>query len=263
MEKQIDIIKTFLADKLVDSGAEGYVVGISGGVDSALAATLAVEAVGKEKVIGIMMPFRTSSLESVTDAEELVGNLGIEHRKIDISPMIDAYYPNITKELRLRAGNKMARERMSILFDIASETRRLVLGTGNRTEICLGYTTWFGDAACSVNPIGQLYKWEIFALAAKLDVPQSIRKKTPSADLWANQTDEDEIGLSYETIDKLLGRIVDDGVCSIAALKSEGFNEPDIIKVVTLMNRNAFKRKIPDIASLGRAAVPDKVEMKD
>lgn len=263
MEKQIELIKQFLAGKLGKSGAKGFVVGLSGGIDSAVSAALAVEAVGKERVIGVMMPYRTSSPESVTDAEKLAGKLSIDHRKIDISPMIDAYYPSISEDLRLRAGNKMARERMSILFDIAFETNRLVLGTGNRTEICLGYTTWYGDAACSVNPVGQLYKWEIRALAKVLDVPQSIRSKAPSADLWADQTDEDEIGLSYETIDRLLARIVDDSVCSMTALKNDGFTESDINRVVTLINRNAFKRRMPDIALLGRAAVPDRIEIED
>lgn len=263
MEEQIDIIKRFLIDKLTESDAEGYVVGLSGGIDSAVSATLAVAAVGKERVVGVMMPYKTSSPDSLTDAGELAGKLSIEHRKIDISPMIDAYYPEITKDVQLRAGNKMARERMSILFDIAFETNRLVLGTGNRTEICLGYTTWYGDAACSVNPIGQLYKQEIFALAARLDVPPSIRSKAPSADLWTNQTDEDEIGLRYEIIDRLLGRIVDDSVRSMAALKKDSFNEHDIERVVTLLNRNAFKRRMPDIPSLGRTAIPDKIEMKD
>ena len=175
--------------------------------------------------------------------------------------MIDAYFSEITDDLRLRAGNKMARERMAILFDIAQETGRLVLGTGNRTEICLGYTTWYGDAACSLNPIGDLYKTEVRVLARQLGIPDAIITKPPTADLWAGQTDEGEIGVTYEMIDRLLKRIVDDGERSIAGLESEGFDLTDISRVVSLVNRNSFKRRLPDVAPVGKQPVPVEIEL--
>ncbi len=261
IEQAIATIKNFIDTKLRQSGLKGYVVGLSGGIDSAVSASLATAAVGKGKMLALLMPYRTSSEHSTTDALELIDRLGIPYRRIDISPMIDAYFPEINEENRLRAGNKMARERMSILFDVAQEMDYLVLGTGNRTEICLGYTTWYGDAACSVNPIGELYKTEIRAIAKVLDVPEAIITKPPTADLWAGQTDEGEIGVTYEQIDRLLKRLVDDGEHSLQVLIREGFRQGDIERVVTLLNRNSFKRRLPDIASLRRAPIPDHIEL--
>ena len=263
IEQTVNSIKKFLVDKLDQSGLTGYVVGISGGIDSALSAKLAVEAVGREKVMGLILPYRTSSESSVKDALNLVDRFGIEYREIDISPMIDAYFPRIDVTNRLRAGNKMARERMAILFDIARELDRLVLGTGNRTEICLGYTTWYGDSACSVNPVGELYKTEVRMIAGFLGIPDYIVKKIPTADLWSGQTDEGEIGVTYDNIDRLLRRLIDDGVLSRSELKSEGFIVAEIDRVVSMLNKNSFKRRLPDVASLGRKAIPAQLNLRD
>lgn len=262
-EKAITTLKRFLTGQLLRSGLDGYVVGLSGGIDSALSATLAVEAVGKEKVFGVLMPYKSSSESSITDSLELVNKLGIEHKKVDISPMIDAYFSTIEESMRIRAGNKMARERMSILFDIAHEKGRLVLGTGNRTEICLGYTTWYGDAACSVNPLGQLYKTEVRQLSKLLGVPASIINKPPSADLWVGQTDESEIGVTYSQIDNLLKQMVDQNITSMSALEESGLQTADISRVVSLLNRNSFKRKLPEIAPLGRVDVPENIQLEE
>ena len=260
-ESAITSVSKFLDDKLQNSGLSGYVIGLSGGIDSALSATLAVKAVGAAKVYGVLMPYKTSSAESRKDAAEVAEWLGIQHRVVDISPMIDAYYPEITNNMRVRAGNKMARERMSILFDVAHEMKRMVLGTGNRTEIALGYTTWYGDAACSLNPVGELYKTEVRLLAKHLGLPQSVQHKKPSADLWVGQTDEGEIGVTYDEIDRLLERILDDSERSEAALAKEGFARKDIERVISLINGNAFKRNTPDIASLGKKPVPDSIQL--
>ena len=192
----------------------------------------------------------------------LIEKLSIEYRKVDISAMVDAYFDRIGQANEIRRGNKMARERMSILFDAAHEMNRLVLGTGNRTEICLGYTTWYGDAACSVNPIGELYKTEVRLLAAELGIPQTIITKPPSADLWEGQTDEGEIGVTYEKLDRLLVRLVDDGEKSLARLRSEGFEKADITRVVSLLTKFSFKRHVPEIAPLGRAPVPDHIRLE-
>lgn len=256
-------IRRFIKGKLLQAGSKGYVLGLSGGVDSSLAAALAVEAVGPDKVLGIMMPYKTSSESSITDAELLAKHLGIKLQRIDISAMVDAYFSKIDDSLKIRAGNKMARERMAILFDIAQETGRLVLGTGNRSESCLGYTTWYGDSACSINPVGELYKTEIRAMAELLGLPQQIITKVPSADLWVGQTDEDEIGVTYDTIDKILKRIVDEDFLSISSLVKEGFDSRDISRVVSLLNLNSFKRHLPDVAPLGRRQVPDYIELSE
>ncbi len=267
MDRDIDMDTTvatiigFIAGYLDRSGLDGYVIGLSGGLDSSLSATLATKAVGPGRVFGVLMPYRSSSESTMQDAMLLVKKLGIDHRLVDISPMIDAYYTKIDDRNRLRAGNKMARERMTILFDIAHEMQRLVLGTGNRSEICLGYTTLYGDSACSINPIGELYKTEVRLLATELGVPEAIINKTPSADLWAEQTDEGEIGVTYTVIDRLLQRIVDDGVTSMSQLESEGFEADSISRVVSLFNRNAFKRRLPEIAPLGKPAIPHGLEL--
>lgn len=269
MQKNIDLndkiekIKRFISSRLDKSGLAGFVIGLSGGIDSALSATLAVEAIGKGKVLGIIMPYQTSSDNSEKDAMELIKKTGIEYRKVDISPMINAYYDKIDENNRLRAGNKMARERMSILFDITYETGRLVLGTGNRTEICLGYTTWYGDSACSINPIGELYKTEVRQMSKTLGIPNQIINKAPSADLWAGQTDEVEIGVLYEQIDLILGSIIDDGIRSKSELNNLGYNENDIRQVITLLNKNGFKRSLPEIAGLGRDSIPSSITLKD
>lgn len=260
-ERAKTTITRFITGKLLQSGLSGYVIGLSGGIDSALSCTLAVRAVGGDKVLGVVMPYQTSSEDSIGDALLLMEWLGIDHRKVDISPMIDAYYDRIDEANRLRAGNKMARERMSVLFDIAHETGRMVLGTGNRSEICLGYTTIYGDSACSINPMGELYKTEVRALAQILGVPQPIIDKPPSADLWTGQTDEEEIGVTYEQIDKLLMRIVDDSETSMSTLEAEGFATTDISKVVSLINRNEFKRRMPEIAPLDRPAIPRQIQL--
>ncbi len=262
-DKAITTLKRFITGKMLQSGLDGYVIGLSGGIDSALSATLAVEAVGKEKLFGILMPYKSSSESSVIDAMELVNKLGIEHTQIDISPMIDAYYPEINDENKLRAGNKMARERMSILFDNAHKMNRLVLGTGNRTEICLGYTTLYGDSACSLNPFGELYKTEVRQLSKILGVPDSIINKPPSADLWAGQTDEDEIGVTYAQVDFLLTQMIDNGINSLQKLQSSGLSQVDVSRVISLVNRNSFKRSLPEIAPLGRKNIPESIQLEE
>jgi NAD+ synthase len=263
IDQTITTITRFLKGTLGRTGMSGFVIGLSGGIDSAVSAALAVHAVGPEKVLAVLMPYTSSAPESTELAVQLADQLKIEHCLVDISPMIDLYYKTINTDNRLRAGNKMARERMSILFDIAHGRDRLVLGTGNRTEICLGYTTWYGDSACSLNPVGQLYKTELRQVAQALSLPQALIDRPPTADLWAGQTDEAEIGVTYEQIDRLLERIVDDGETSMSRLESEGFHGTDISRVVSLMNRNAFKRKLPDIAPLGKPVIPGDVVLEE
>lgn len=263
IDQTITTIARFLKGTLGHTGLDGFVVGLSGGIDSAVSTALAVRAVGAEHVLAVLMPYTSSAPESTELALQLTDQLKIRHRLVDISPMIDSYYATIDADNRLRAGNKMARERMSILFDIAHELGRLVLGTGNRTEICLGYTTWYGDSACSLNPVGQLYKTELRQVAQALDLPKALIDRPPTADLWAGQTDEEEIGVTYERIDRLLERLVDDGERSISRLESEGFLATDISRVVSLMNRNAFKRKPPDIAPLGKPVIPGDVVLEE
>ncbi len=255
-------LRRFITGKLLESGLTGYVVGLSGGVDSAFAATLAVRAVGREKVFGLMLPFKTSSPDSLLHAQQLADQLEIETKTIDITPMLEAYFSTEPTADKIRIGNKAARERMSILFDFAQQRQAMVLGTSNRSEFCLGYTTWFGDSAASINPLAELYKTEVLELSRILGLPKEIMEKSPSADLWPGQTDEAELGVSYVTLDKLLGRMIDDGESSMATLQAEGFEMVDISRVVSLVNRHAYKRAMPAVAPLGRGAVPSRLQLQ-
>ncbi|RKX19790.1 MAG: NAD(+) synthetase [Candidatus Zixiibacteriota bacterium] len=263
IEQAVNISKKFITNKLLESGLDGYVVGMSGGIDSAVSAALAVNAVGAEKVYAVLMPYKSSSKDSVDDAMEFVEKFGVKSEKIEITPMIDAYYKDTSQINKVRAGNKMARERMSILFDLSQNMNYLVLGTGNRTEIALGYTTWFGDSACSINPIGQFYKTEIRQIAKILGIPESIINKAPSADLWEGQTDENEIGIKYEQIDKLLMKIIDENISSMPELISHGFDKTDIDHLISLINRYSFKRDLPEISQIGRKNIPKTIEIKE
>lgn len=262
IEETIETTVQFLRRMTEQTGRGSFVIGLSGGIDSAVSATLAVRAVGAGRLLGLLMPYRTSSRASVADATELATWLEIETATIDISPMIDAYAAG--RELnQIRAGNKMARERMSILFDIAQERGALVLGTGNRTEIALGYTTLYGDSACSCNPIGQLYKTEVRALAGHLRLPEVIISKAPSADLWEGQTDEDELQMRYEEIDRALTRILDAGILSRSALLAEGHSPFLIDRLIRLINMNSFKRRLPPVALLGKAEIPPQLTLSE
>jgi NAD+ synthase len=252
-------LEKFLVDKLKQSGMSGYVLGLSGGVDSSLAAAIASRAVGEQNVLGLMMPYSFSSANSLTDAELVAKEFGFRALKVEISPMINAYFPDIKAVDKVRTGNKMARERMSILFDKAHENKYLVCGTSNRTEICLGYGTWYGDVACSVNAIGMLYKTQVRQMAAYYGVADSILKKAPSADLWPGQTDEGELGLEYDKADKLLYMIIEQRITDRSKLNKAGFEDAFIDRAIDILNRFYFKRHLPEIADLGRKPIPDKI----
>jgi NAD+ synthase len=254
-------LERFLTLKLKDSGLKGYVVGLSGGIDSSLSAAIAVRAVGSDRIYGLIMPCSSSSPSSARDALEFAAQFGIRTEKIDITPMIAAYYPDIKAIDPIRAGNKMARERMSILFDKAFERRALVLGSSNRTEICLGYGTWHGDMACSANPIGQLYKTDVRRMARYYGVSKAIMEKPPTADLWPGQTDEGELGLEYDRVDRLLELMIDRGIANRKRLVEAGFSDKLIDRTVSLLNLTAFKRHLPEIADLGLPPIPDKINL--
>jgi len=248
------LLVEFIRDEVQNAGFEKGVVGLSGGVDSAVAAFLAVEALHKENVIGVLMPYRTSSPDSVKDAETVVTMLGIKHEMIDITPMVDAYL-GLQKDLdNIRRGNVMARQRMIVLYDISQRERALVIGTSNKTEILLGYGTLYGDTACAINPLGDLYKTQVWQLAESLGVPSNIIEKKPSADLWVGQTDEGELGFTYTLVDKLLFAMVDERR-SMEELLEMGFEKNFILKVQNLVQRNQFKRRPPLIAKVSHRTV--------
>jgi NAD+ synthase len=213
-------------------------------------AFLTAEAIGAERLLCVLMPYRTSSPASRADAEEVVERLGCASEIIDISPMVDGFYGLETDAAALRRGNFMARMRMAVLYDRSVTWGGLVVGTGNKTESLIGYTTLFGDNACAFNPIGDLYKSQVRQVAAAIGVPDRIIRKAPSADLWPGQTDEDEAGFDYPTLDRLLFWRIDKrrSVDEVVAL---GFAPDMVERVDRMVASSEFKRQVPPIAKLG------------
>jgi NAD+ synthase len=248
------ILVGFIQNEVRKVGFERVVLGLSGGVDSSLVATLAAQALGPKNVLGMVMPYRTSDPKSRSDALEVVKQLGIEHREVDISPQIDAYFENFPDADQKRRGNKMARERKSIEYDQSSAWRALVIGTSNKTELLLGYGTIYGDMASAINPIGDLYKTQVWQLADGVGVPTAIVQKAPSADLWAGQSDETELGFQYRMIDQLLYYLVDRRY-SVEELKRQGFDEAFITEIVRRVRENQYKRRLPVIAKLSSRTI--------
>jgi len=241
----------FLRENFKKAGFSKAVLGLSGGIDSALVAYLLRDALGKENVLAIMMPYKSSNPDSLNHAKLVVEDLGIKSKTIEITDMIDAYFKNEKEALSLRMGNKMARERMSILFDYSSKENALVVGTSNKTEIYLGYSTQFGDSACALNPIGDLYKTNIWDLSRYLKIPNELIEKKPSADLWEGQTDEQEMGLTYKEADQVLYRMLEENK-TVEEILAEGFNKDLVDNIVRRMNRSEYKRRMPLIAKIKR-----------
>ena len=253
-------LEEFIRNFLDQNGFSRVVIGLSGGVDSSLSGALGARALGAENVLGLIMPYKNSDPQSEKDALALAAHFGFKTERIDISPAVDAFFGDGGAS-SVRRGNKMARERMSILFDIAARENALVLRTSNKTEICLGYWTWYGDSACSLNPLGGLYKRDVRRLAQYVGVPENIVAKSPSADLWPGQTDEDELGLTYDLADKVLEKIIEEGETSLDKIVASGVDDSVVKKIVERINRFAFKRSLPAIDLLGTTPIPDKVEL--
>ena len=241
----------FLRESFKKAGFSKAVLGLSGGIDSALVAYLLRDALGKENVLAIMMPYKSSNPDSLNHAKLVVEDLGINSKTIEITDMIDAYFKNEKEATSLRMGNKMARERMSILFDYSSKENALVIGTSNKTEIYLGYSTQFGDSACALNPIGDLYKTNIWDLSRYLKIPNELIEKKPSADLWEGQTDEQEMGLTYKEADQVMYRLLEENK-TVEEVLAEGFNKDLVDNIVRRMNRSEYKRRMPLIAKIKR-----------
>jgi NAD+ synthase len=250
----------FIRNQLNQAGFKRALLGLSGGIDSALVAFLAAEAIGPENLLCVMMPYRTSSTESVDDARLVVDRLGCVSDLVDISLIVDGYFGrdgaiggggvDALKAAPLRRGNLMARARMLALYDRSVVWGGLVVGTGNKTESLIGYTTLFGDSACAFNPIGDLYKSQVRQVAAALGVPETIIRKAPSADLWPGQTDEAEAGFTYPELDRLLFWMIDKRRTD-EELVAMGFDEAAIARVKRLVAVSEFKRQVPPVAKLG------------
>jgi NAD+ synthase len=249
------VLVGFLENEVRKAGFERLVVGLSGGVDSSLAAYLAAEALGPQNVWAVLMPYRTSNPESAAHAALVVEALRIQHLTVEITPMIDAYFGMFPDADQMRRGNKMARERMTILYDHSARLAALVLGTSNKTELLLGYGTQYGDMASAINPLGDLYKTQVWHLARHLGVPEVIVQKHPSADLWAGQTDEAELGFTYEEVDRLLYLLVDERY-EVADLVAEAnLDERFVRAVYRRVQGSQYKRRLPVIAKISSRTI--------
>jgi NAD+ synthase len=249
-----EILTRFIAAEVGRTGKGQVVLGLSGGIDSAVAAELAARALGPQNVMCVLMPYRTSSPGSVSDAEELVRKLGTPSETVEISSMVDAFSQVSGEVARLRLGNVMARARMIVLFDRSADLDALVLGTSNKTELLLGYGTLHGDLASAINPIGDLYKTQIRALARHLDVPRAIQDKPPSADLWPDQSDEEDLGFSYDEVDRLLALLVEARLGRNDAIR-RGFAAEMVERVTRQIVRSQFKRLPPVIAKVSSRSI--------
>jgi NAD+ synthase len=243
------ILVSFLREETRSAGLERAVLGLSGGIDSAVVCHLAASALGPGNVTGVMMPAHSSSPESLTDARLVAEATGIATRVVEIGDMADAYLRVVPDASALRRGNVFARCRMVVLYDVSAEIRGLVYGTSNKTELLLGYGTLFGDLASAVNPIGDLYKTHVRQLAEHLGVAEPVRTKPPTADLWEGQSDEEELGATYEELDALLFRLIDERVPPDRLLE-EGFDDTFVRSVARRVRSNQYKRRMPLIAKL-------------
>ena len=254
------VITGFIQGQLRQAGFERCVLGLSGGIDSALVAFLVAEAIGADKLLAVLMPYRTSSPASRGDAETIVAQLGCRSELIEMTPMVDAYFgrdgtPGAAGDEGLEAspvrrGNLMARMRMATLYDRSVTFGGLVVGTGNKTESLIGYTTLFGDSACAFNPIGDLYKSQVRQVSAAMGVPTEVISKAPSADLWPDQTDEGEGSFSYPVLDRVLYWRIDRRR-SVDELVEMGFDRALVERVDRLVATSEFKRQVPPVAKLG------------
>ena len=248
----VEVITAFIRSQLAQTGFSRLVVGLSGGVDSAATAFLAARAVEPQKLLALRMPYRTSSADSEADARLVVDALGCQTERIDITPMADPMLAQISgtdAQTRVRRGNVMARLRMIVLYDRSVAFDGLVIGTSNKTEALLGYGTLYGDMAAAIQPIGDLYKSQLRAVAEALGVPAPILDKPPSADLWPGQTDEDELGASYDDLDRVLYALVDRRWTVDRCVRA-GMDAPLVEQVASTVARMEYKRQLPPVAKV-------------
>lgn len=248
------ILTGFIHTEITRAGFSRAVVGLSGGVDSSLSCTLAAEALGAENVLAVLMPYESSSPESLEHAQLVIDKLGVNSLTVPITDMVDPLFDLFPDADHIRKGNAMARARMIVLYDQSQAYEGLVVGTGNKTEILLGYTTLYGDSACALNPLGDLYKTQVRQLARSMELPEVIIAKPPSADLWVGQTDEGELGFTYAEVDQLLYLLVDERYNPDDCIAA-GFSETFVRAVIDLIRNNHFKRVMPPIAKISNRTV--------
>jgi NAD+ synthase len=249
-----NILEQFLVAETEKLGYKKVVFGLSGGIDSTVVAYLCANAFSPKNVTALILPYGSMSPDNIKDAVSVVKNLKIHHKIIDISPMVDIFFKNDPDANLIRRGNRMARERMCIIYDYSLKDNSLVIGTSNKTELLLGYGTIFGDLASAINPIGDLYKTQVRQLAKYYNVPNEIIDKSPSADLWLGQTDEKELGYSYDDIDRLLYYLVDLRY-SDNMLVEQKISLKMVRDIQYRIQKSQFKRRPPIIAKLSNRTI--------
>jgi NAD+ synthase len=259
----MDVLSAFIRNEVTKVGFERVVMGLSGGIDSAVSCYLAARALGPANVHVIRMPYKSSSAASLADAQLIIEDLGLPHETVDITGMVEAFSAVSPDVNAHRLGNVMARVRMITVYDRSMRDKALVLGTSNKTELLLGYGTVFGDLASAVNPIGDLYKTQVRQLARALGVPQGIITKAPSADLLPDQTDEDDFGFTYEQADAVLYLLVDERYTPDEAIQA-GYDPAIVERIARMVRLSHYKRTMPVIPKLsGRTITHDFRYLRD
>lgn len=248
------VLVTFLREEAARAGFSRLVLGLSGGVDSAVAALLAAQAVGAEHLTALALPWRDSHPDSLAHARLVAEAGGFELEVVDLTAAADGLLGQLGDIGRQRLGNVLARLRMTTLFDRSAADKSLVVGTSNKTELLLGYGTLHADLASALNPLGDLYKTQVWALARHLDVPAIVVEKPPSADLWEGQTDEGELGYSYALADAVLSRLVDERMTPASVIEA-GFDPELVERIWRTVVRSQYKRRGPLIAKLSRRTI--------
>jgi NAD+ synthase len=248
------ILTGFISDQIAKAGLKRAVLGLSGGIDSALSAYLSAWALGAENVLVVRMPYRTSSENSLTDAQAVIDDLGLPTKTVEITGMVDPLIAQFPDMSDLRKGNIMARMRMVVLYDQSVDWGGLVMGTSNKTEFLLGYSTIYGDSGVALQPIADLYKYQVRQLSAVLGVPNSIINKPPSADLWEGQTDENELGFTYDAVDQVLYLLVDERY-TVEEVIDEGFEQAFVENVWRRVKANHYKRTMPNVAKISKRTI--------
>lgn len=251
-EKTKNVITEFIKRKVSGANADGIVLGLSGGIDSAVVARLCADALGKDRVLALIMPTCVTSENDVSDAVNYAKELGIDYRIIDISKILDAFLNETcgVKENKTSYGNLMARIRMCIIYCLANSLNRMVAGTGNKSELLCGYFTKFGDGGCDILPIGDLYKTQVRELAEYLKIPDEIRKKVPSAGLWHGQSDEADLGVSYVILDLILAEVADKKTETSKAAKKLNLDKGEVERIGKKVEQSEHKRRMPEICAV-------------